>query len=84
MPNEPCSIPGCQRPLMATGLCRLHYDRRRRGSEHADTPGLVSSEQTVRLSLRVPASVCQRLHKKAKASKTPLATLVCNILAAHR
>lgn len=28
--QETCSIKGCKRPYCASGLCRLHYERRRR------------------------------------------------------
>jgi len=27
--DEPCELPGCERPHMALGLCSIHYDRRR-------------------------------------------------------
>lgn len=31
----PCMFDGCTRPLLATGWCRLHYDRLRRGRDLA-------------------------------------------------
>lgn len=31
--TDPCTVDQCGRPVFAVGLCRGHYDRRRRGAE---------------------------------------------------
>lgn len=32
-PRTTCTHPGCERPLHASGLCRLHYTRKREGRD---------------------------------------------------
>lgn len=35
-PHTRCTAPGCDRPAVATGLCRMHYARQRRGTPITD------------------------------------------------
>jgi len=32
--KEQCTVEGCDRPAIAKGLCRLHYDRARAAAQH--------------------------------------------------
>jgi hypothetical protein len=56
-----CSVPGCERPYLAKGCCRAHYERERRtGFVDANVPfgpGRNSAEQ-----LATPVRLIRVLH----------------------
>lgn len=83
-----CSVPGCTLRMYALRTCRIHYSRRRNGSERADYPGKLWSRSTTALRVwssgrvRLRPEVARWLVAQSEARSMPLKMIVEEIIEA--
>lgn len=72
---QQCSVPGCERQFVpgksgVRGMCRMHYDRHRKGSPLANVPTLVrTGEFSEVIRIHVSPRLKGHLERKAGEAK---------------
>ncbi len=80
-PRLPCCLPGCGRPLTAKGLCKSHYQKRRRGVVDWDKPVTFrTTDPTPARRLKLPADVDRFISRRADASGVNAIALIREVL----
>lgn len=78
--NRKCSVADCENEFFATGLCRLHYRRKARGTGPIDAPLRLRGLDQVQFSLRLPREYHEAYHALADEAESTIYEICRKIL----